>query len=686
VPRTLRLVIPLLFLAPSAAQAGDVTMVVRDVPLHARRALAVAAPRFNMVGLHWQGSGTPLYRTRSLGGRWSAWTPGDDDWGRDGVWRKGNPDWTGPANAIQIRTIGRVTRVREYLLWSPPVLGPPRRLQLAGSPAIVSRSGWQADESIRRAPPVIAPTLQFALVHHTVNTNGYPCSESASIVRGIMVYHVQGNGWNDIGYNFLVDHCGTVFEGRYGGIDKNVVGAHSQGFNTGSVGVALIGTYDTVTPPQAQLDALVKLLAWRLDVAHIDPLSFLNYISGGNTKFAAGLPVDMRAISGHRDTYFTDCPGDALYRLLPSLAQQVAKTGTPKLYAPGVAGTFGGPIRFTGRVSEPLPWTVTVTDPTGKVVAAGAGTGTAVDWTWDSKSAPPGVVYTWVLSAGSTVRPATGTIGSKLVALTLTKVVATPAIIDGTVATSATIAYTLSVPASVTAELLNSVGTAIATLFTEDKQAGAQSFVFTPTGVPDGNYSLRLTAHDRYAREAQALVAVTVSRTLLGFTVDSSLVSPNGDGRRDTVTFGISLAQAADVTLALQLGTTSIPIFVGNLLQGNQELPWAGVAADGTTVPDGAYTATLTLGTPPLAVSRSVPLTVDTRPPTLVLVSLFPLRLKTDERATIFAVVNGHRFTTSAKPGVFRLAQPATLRTLRVVARDAAGNDSRLVTYPHSRR
>ena len=91
-------------------------------------------------------------------------------------------------------------------------------------------------------------------------------------MRGIEVYHVQGNGWNDIGYNFLVDRFGTIYEGRGGGIDRNVIGAHAQGFNTGTVGVALIGNFTAATPTQAQQAALVRLLAWRLDVAHVDPL------------------------------------------------------------------------------------------------------------------------------------------------------------------------------------------------------------------------------------------------------------------------------------------------------------------------------------------------------------------------------------------------------------------------------
>src|SRR5439155_19508387 len=111
----------------------------------------------------------------------------------------------------------------------------------AGSPAIVSRSSWLADEKIVRAKPLYAPVLKLAIVHHTASANDYTPAQAAAIVRGIEAYHVNGNGWNDIGYNFLVDRYGTVYEGRAGGIEKNVIGAHALGFNTGTVGISLIG-------------------------------------------------------------------------------------------------------------------------------------------------------------------------------------------------------------------------------------------------------------------------------------------------------------------------------------------------------------------------------------------------------------------------------------------------------------
>src|ERR671936_1788015 len=396
-------------------------MTMREVPLHGGRTLAGTAPRFDMVGLHWRGSGSVDFRTRSAAGRWSAWhraAPEAEDVPNAGTaearaahgWRLGNPYWTGQSNRIAYRLHGSVTRLRAYFIESPDERIPLRRLSIAGSPPIISRLAWGANEAIRRAPPQYAPTLQFALVHHTAGTNSYTRAQSAAIVRGIEVYHVQGNGWNDIGYNFLVDKYGQVFEGRYGGIDRNVVGAHAQGFNTGSVGVALLGTYTRATASPAALRSLDALLAWRLDLAHVDPRSALTYLSGGNPRFGAGVPVFLRAISGHRDTGYTSCPGNALYRQLPAIARGTALIGLPKLYAPTVTGRVPGKVRFRARLSSPLPWVVTVTDTRGTILGSATGTTAAVSWAWDARAYARGK-YFWTISAGTGVRPVGGTLG-----------------------------------------------------------------------------------------------------------------------------------------------------------------------------------------------------------------------------------------------------------------------------------
>src|SRR3954453_5987906 len=152
-------------------------------------------------------------------------------------------------------------------------------------------------------------------------------------------------------------------------MERNVVGAHPEGFNYGSTGVAVLGNYTESSIAPAAEHALVQLLAWRLDVAHVDPLSLVNWSSGGNPKNALGTHVKLHAISGHRDTGFTSCPGTRLYAKLPSIAEQVAAIGLPKLYAPTVKGSVGGPIVFTARLSAPAAWTVTVRNAGGKAVA-----------------------------------------------------------------------------------------------------------------------------------------------------------------------------------------------------------------------------------------------------------------------------------------------------------------------------
>ncbi|MDH5282190.1 MAG: N-acetylmuramoyl-L-alanine amidase, partial [Thermoleophilia bacterium] len=341
--------------------------------------------RFTLAGVQWRGPGRVFLRTRSSTGKWSQWHPGAPE-SEDGPdansreatapgWTAGNPLWVGPSNAIEARAIGRVSRIRAHLVWSPETRIPYRLPVAAVSPAIVPRLSWGADESIRRGPPTYAADVRFSIIHHTAGSNGYTRSEAPAIVKAIQLYHVQGNGWNDIGYNFLVDRFGTVYEGRFGGIDRNVVGAHALGFNTGSVGIALIGTYGSTQPSKAAQDAIARLVAWRLDLAHVDPTGFLTAISGGSERYASGIPVVLSAISGHRDTGFTECPGDALHAKLghsrPRLERSVfprssshgpTRAVLPFAFTPGSLLHSRGPSRWRPRqawrwrvAQEPVP-------------------------------------------------------------------------------------------------------------------------------------------------------------------------------------------------------------------------------------------------------------------------------------------------------------------------------------------
>jgi N-acetylmuramoyl-L-alanine amidase-like protein/flagellar hook capping protein FlgD len=601
--------------APAAARAADATIVSQDLPIGVVRmpAAAVAPHRFDLVAFHWQGSGKVLFRTRSQVGRWSTWRPAapeDEDLpdrgsgeahGRPG-WHLGNPYWVGPSDRIAFRLMGDVRRLRAWYVWSPVFRVPARRLSMAGSPQIVPRSEWRANEAIKRAPPRYAKSVSLAIVHHTAGTNAYGPSASAAIVRGIEIYHVKGNGWNDIGYNFLVDRYGQVFEGRAGGIDRNVIGAQAEGFNTGSVGVALIGNYNTGNPTPAERHALVSLLAWRLDVAHVDPLGTVSWTSGGNPKYKRGTAVELRAISGHRDTGFTSCPGTRLYAQLPAIAADVAATGLPKLYAPTAKGSLGGPIVFGARLSRPGAWTVTVRDKSGAVVGQGTGRGATIAWTWDSTGRRGGI-YTWTMEAGPATRPAQGTLGrtpapspsptptpSILTGLTVDPPVISP---DGDgVADTLTISYTLATRSAVTATVTDvSTGAVVATLFTEQLQgARVQSFPYAAPGLPDGNYVLTVTASSEDGRTGRAHAEFAIDRTLTGLTLSTATITPNGDGVDDSLQIGFTLAAGADVTVQVeQNGLAVASVFTGPLPPGPQSVVWDGTSG-GAAVAAGSYT------------------------------------------------------------------------------------------------
>ncbi|MFC9467387.1 N-acetylmuramoyl-L-alanine amidase [Streptomyces coelicoflavus] len=189
------------------------------------------------------------------------------------------------------------------------------------APAIVSRAEWGADESLVADPPSYLDKVDAVFVHHTAGTNAYDCADSPAVVRAILTYHVKTNGWNDIGYNFFVDKCGTVFEGRAGGVDKPVRGAHTYGFNGYSAGVSLLGDYENGgTPSAAAKQAIADLAAWKLNLHGVDPQAEVTLTAAGDTGvYETGEKATLHTISGHRDGYATLCPGQALYDALPAI-------------------------------------------------------------------------------------------------------------------------------------------------------------------------------------------------------------------------------------------------------------------------------------------------------------------------------------------------------------------------------
>ncbi len=183
-------------------------------------------------------------------------------------------------------------------------------------PRIATRRGWGADEKLRERGFVYTKKVKVAFVHHTASGNGYRCAQAPSVIRGIYRYHVKSMGWRDIGYNFLVDKCGNIYEGRAGGVAKPVRGAHTLGFNTNSMGIAVLGTFGSRKPPAVAVDAIAGLTAWKLGLHGGNPRGKTYLKSGGGNLYRKGKNVRLNVISGHRDGFATECPGRQLYRKL----------------------------------------------------------------------------------------------------------------------------------------------------------------------------------------------------------------------------------------------------------------------------------------------------------------------------------------------------------------------------------
>jgi len=320
---------------------------------------------------------------------------------------------------------------------------------------------------------------------------------------------------------------------------------------------------------------------------------------------------------------------------------------------------------------------VTVTDATGTTVAGDAGTGQEIDWTWDASTAPPGL-YSWTIGAGDTVRPATGRLGAKPVPLKITAAAASPRTVtpngDGQT-DSSQISYTLSAPATVTASLRAPDGTQLAVLFSEARPAGKQAFRFVPTDIPDGRYDIVLTAVDPLTT-VSAVLPVLVDRTVGRFTAAPAAVSPNGDGVLDDLTFSFELTRAASVRLEVaRAGKTVAAVYSAELPGGAQTLDW-----NGAGVPDGRYAGVLTATNEIGTVRHTALFAIDTTAPQLRAISFRRLRFTVSEPAAIRLVLNGKRITRTVRAGSFSF-RASRVRSVRIVARDAAGNVSRTLRY-----
>jgi hypothetical protein len=189
----------------------------------------------------------------------------------------------------------------------------------AGAPAIISRGQWGARG--QACAPDVASTLSGAVVHHTAGSNTYnSVAEAMAQIRGDQAYHIDARGWCDIGYNFLVDKWGNIYEGRANSLTQAVIGVHASGANTGTVGVSMLGNYDVVPTTPAMIDAVGRIIGWRLAAYGVDPLGAGTYPSG----------LYLPRIIGHRDVASTACPGRYGYAQLGNI-RMIASTAAPAM-------------------------------------------------------------------------------------------------------------------------------------------------------------------------------------------------------------------------------------------------------------------------------------------------------------------------------------------------------------------
>ena len=332
------------------------------------------------VGVTWRrgaavadGAITVSVRTRT-GAAWSAWqrVPYHEEEGPDPSSTEGrdarpgtDPVYVGHVDDVQVKAVtatGDAPRGMSLTLVDPGRESTPQvqrpaidtgdlalsaattatttdRAELAGTvtarPRIYSRAQWGADERMRERGALHYGEVHAGFVHHTVNANSYTRAQVPAIIRGIYAYHTQSRGWSDVGYNFLVDRFGRIWEGRYGGVDRPVVGAHTSGYNDDAFAMSAIGNFDVTRPSAAMVDAYGRLFAWKLS---------LHGVRAGSTRQWVTKRY-LPAIEGHRDVGQTACPGRYLYARIPAI----------RTLAAHYQRSFAGRARLTNLVGIAKP-------------------------------------------------------------------------------------------------------------------------------------------------------------------------------------------------------------------------------------------------------------------------------------------------------------------------------------------
>ncbi len=315
-----------------------------------------AKRRFSLAALRWPGGGqavTGRMRAQRVDGSWTNWADLESDQaGADGVaeapgspgaaaakqrgatiGREGStePLWTGPAKRLQVELAGRrpagLRAAFVDVTGSVPTARAARaasaRSDMAG---IHPRADWDPNNQCApRSAPGIG-SVQGVAVHHTAGSNEYSVDQVPAVMLAICKYHRNSNGWNDIGYNVLVDKYGGAWEGRAGGLTLAVVGAHAQGFNAVSAGISMIGDYTGVAPSPATIATVARVAAWKLAVAGVPRSGTVALTSAGGSlsRYRSGEVATLPRVFGHRDVGQTACPGNVGYTILDGVRSSVA--------------------------------------------------------------------------------------------------------------------------------------------------------------------------------------------------------------------------------------------------------------------------------------------------------------------------------------------------------------------------
>jgi hypothetical protein len=335
---------------------------------------------FSMIGFTLP-AGVDEVEFRTLGpDGWTAWAVAealgeddgpdpDTDEARAAAPGATDPHWVGEAHEIQIRVEGaKAGEVGVHVIDSVGLSeslvakaarhlrARPAPAEASAGPSVVTRAQWRA-RAATSTHRTIAP--RYAVVHHTAGSNNYTRDESPAVVRGIQAWHMDHNKWADIGYNFLVDRYGTIYEGRAGSLDRGIQGAHAAGHNADSFGVSLMGNFDVASPPAVAIDRLVDVIAWQFDRHGIDPSAT---VMGAGTNNRT-----IPSIVGHRDVGSTACPGRYVVSQMGSIRDRV----TVRVKAGGawhaVTGDWNGDGRHTPGWFNEGNWYVQTTTSAGSV-------------------------------------------------------------------------------------------------------------------------------------------------------------------------------------------------------------------------------------------------------------------------------------------------------------------------------